>query len=55
VESIPSVTSLPVSKMRKPTGKMDKLDPSGGEKEERVVVPLGETLGNIPVPRRVRR
>jgi len=56
VESIPSVASLPVSKMRKPTGKMDKLDLSGGGvKEERVVVPLGETLGNIPVPRRVRR
>jgi hypothetical protein len=55
VESIPSVTSLPVSKMRKPTGKMEKLDLSGGVKEERVVVPLGETLGNIPVPRRVRR
>lgn len=56
VESIPSVASLPVSKMRKPTGKMDKLDLSGGGvKEERVVVPLGEALGNIPVPRRVRR
>jgi kinesin family protein 11 len=55
VESIPSVTSLPVIKMRKPTGKMEKLDLSGGAKEERVVVPLGESLENIPVPRRVRR
>jgi kinesin family protein 11 len=58
VESIPSVTSLPVSKMKKPTGKLDKLPSAGngeGVKEERVVIPLGESLGNIPAPRRVRR
>lgn len=56
VESIPSVPSMPVvmtSKMRKPSSKLEKMDV--GSKDERVVVPLGETLGNIPVPRRVRR
>ena len=57
IESIPSVVNFS-SKMKKPmgmTGKGDKLDLSGGMvNEERVVVPLGETLGNIPVPRRRR-
>jgi len=70
IESIPSVTSLPVPatilagsqiRMKKPTttngySKLDKLD--AGIKEERdrdrVVVPLGESGGNIPVPRRRR-
>jgi kinesin family protein 11 len=48
-------------RMKKPAhSKLDKLDAGLGIKEERdrdrdrVVVPLGETGGNIPVPRRRR-
>jgi kinesin family protein 11 len=49
-------------RMKKPTAlsKLEKLDGGLGLKEERdrdrdrVVVPLGETGGNIPVPRRRR-
>ena len=50
-----TVSSLGKSQLRKPAGKNMRTGMDPASKVERVMVPLGESRGNIPVPRKTKR